>query len=958
MANKQTNSGKKSTASRSAASASSRSKSAAGASGSRKNYSTAGNARERSGLGRDIAGIVLIVFGVLLAIFCYFGSSGLLSVLASFMFGLFGVVAYAIPVLFVLLGVLFIALPESDLRPGTIVCLAFIFHALLGIVHVFALHGNFNGAKFGEAISSAYKLGSAHHGGGFFGGAVAYLFVALFGSVGSVIALIGVILIAAVLLTHFSVRAHMQAIREAHRAEKAPRKKQRPYNEELTERRREKVRNNDGDYGIEDDDTFIEHSGAPLTSGDTDYDYEDRRTVRPSSRASQVRRQELEEPVQRLRPRQRPQRSGDGPDFLPSSGPLDSTRQQRRRRRHEQEPELKDSFNVVNGNSMEWRPSDAQAGTVPSDNLRRRRAREAQRRSGDENEQCEGYNTPEETDPPAPPADDPLAGVVITHYNTDSLTESFNNEQSPAEGAETAESDKTQPGESADGSGDAQPGGDSFGLTAEVPTVYEYQRPPLSLLHLPDPTVSVAAESPEEKARILIETLNSFNISARVVNISVGPVITRYELQPAQGVRVNRITSLSNDIALALAAPRVRIEAPIPGKSAIGIEIPNSSTAAVLLRELLETNEFNTAKSPLTFALGKDIAGKVVLGDLSKMPHMLVAGQTGSGKSVCINGIILSMVYKSSPKDVRMILIDPKVVELSIFSTLPHLFCPVVTEPKKAAGALRWAVNEMDSRYRKMADVHARDIDRYNAIQKDENERWPRLVIIIDELADLMLVAAKDVEDSICRIAQLGRACGIHLIVATQRPSVDVITGLIKANIPSRIAFAVSNGTDSRVILDAMGAEKLLGRGDMLFHPNGASKPTRAQGAFVDDDEVEAVAEFFTATTAQKPEFHEDVLSEIAGTGSAPGQGNGKQEDDLLPDAVRLVIESGQASISMVQRRLRVGYARAARLIDIMEQKGYVSPADGAKPRRVLIDAAEYNRIFGGDIPVSGGEQQ
>ena len=305
-----------------------------------------------------------------------------------------------------------------------------------------------------------------------------------------------------------------------------------------------------------------------------------------------------------------------------------------------------------------------------------------------------------------------------------------------------------------------------------------------------------------------------------------------------------------------------------------------------------------------------------------------------------------------------MILIDPKVVELSIFSTLPHLFCPVVTDPKKAAGALRWAVNEMDSRYKKMGDLHARDIDRYNAIQTDENERWPRLVIIIDELADLMIVAAKDVEDSIVRIAQLGRACGIHLIVATQRPSVDVITGLIKANIPSRIAFAVSNGIDSRVILDASGAEKLLGRGDMLFHPNGASKPTRAQGAYVDDEEVEAIAEFFAQSAAGRQDFHEDMLSELTTNGASPGQGNGKQEDELLPDAVRLVIESGQASISMIQRRLRVGYARAARLIDIMEQKNYVSPADGAKPRRVLIDAAEFNRVFGGEIHVSGGVEQ
>ena len=442
------------------------------------------------------------------------------------------------------------------------------------------------------------------------------------------------------------------------------------------------------------------------------------------------------------------------------------------------------------------------------------------------------------------------------------------------------------------------------------------------------------------------------------MGISVGPVITRFEIQPAVGVRINKVTTLTDEIAYALAAKSVRIEAPIPGKSAIGIEIPNDSTAQVFLRDIIDTQDFRNAKSPLTFALGKDIAGKVVLGDLAKMPHMLIAGQTGAGKSVCLNCIILSFVYKSAPKDLQMILIDPKQVELSSFDNLPHLFRPVVKDPKKAAGALRWACTEMDKRYSLMATLHAREIDRYNALQTDEADRLPRLVIIIDELADLMIVASKDVEESICRIAQLGRACGIHIIVATQRPSVDVITGLIKANIPSRIAFAVSNGTDSRVILDSTGAERLLGRGDMLFHPNGASKHIRAQGAFVSEEEVASIAKFFDDNPCTNQYFDDSDFSEVSSaSGSAPAQGNGKQEDDLLPEAVRLVIESGAASISMIQRRLRVGYARAARLIDIMEQKGYVSRADGAKPRNVLISAAQYAEIFGGaPIAVPSGD--
>lgn len=484
--------------------------------------------------------------------------------------------------------------------------------------------------------------------------------------------------------------------------------------------------------------------------------------------------------------------------------------------------------------------------------------------------------------------------------------------------------------------------------------VIEYQRPPFTLLNSPNPHYAAGTESPQEKGKLLVETLASFNISARIINISVGPVITRFELQPAQGVRVNRITTLSQDIALALAAPRVRIEAPIPGKAAIGIEIPNKSTAPVLLREVVESKEFMAAKSPIAFALGKDIAGKVMFADLDRMPHLLIAGSTGSGKSVCINDIIISMVYKSAPNDVRMILIDPKVVEMKVFSTLPHLLLPVVTDPKKAAGALKWAVLEMEQRYQKMAQKNARGLDRYNSLV-EEAERLPRIVIVIDELADLMMVAAKDVEESICRIAQLGRASGIHLIVATQRPSTDIITGLIKANIPSRIAFMVSSAVDSRVIMDESGAEKLLGKGDMLFHANGANKPVRAQAAFVSDEEVERVMDFFGENEATPP-VQESAFEDLTSGAAIGAQGNGKQEDELLPEAVKIVLDSGQASISMIQRRLRVGYARAARLIDIMEQMKIVSGFDGSKPRKLLIDHAEYNRMFGTGNEMEGDE--
>ena len=491
--------------------------------------------------------------------------------------------------------------------------------------------------------------------------------------------------------------------------------------------------------------------------------------------------------------------------------------------------------------------------------------------------------------------------------------------------------------------------------------VMEYQRPSLDVLKTPEKNYRTASETPEKTMELLIETLSSFNIDCKPLGWSVGPVVTRYELQPARGVRVNRITTLSNDLALALAAPRVRIEAPIPGKAAVGVEVPNKTAATVLLKEILDTDEFRNAKSPVTMAIGKDIGGKIVVADLSKMPHMLIAGSTGSGKSVCINDIILSMVYKSGPEDLRLIMVDPKQVELSVYSTLPHLLIPVVTDPKKAASALRWAVNEMTLRYKKFSDVGAREITRYNEMQEDPAKRLPRIVVIIDELADLMMVAPDEVEDCICRIAQLGRAAAIHLIVATQRPSADVITGLIKANIPSRAAFAVSSAIDSRIILDSTGAEKLLGRGDCLFHPNGASKPTRLQAAFVSDEEVEAVVNDIKAQNGGEQRF--DSEAEQAMTGAAGGAkggvfGEGKQEDELLGEAVRIVLDSGQASISMIQRKLRVGYARAARLVDMMEEQGYVSGFDGSKPRKVLIKRSQWEAIFGDGSYVPDADEE
>jgi S-DNA-T family DNA segregation ATPase FtsK/SpoIIIE len=446
-----------------------------------------------------------------------------------------------------------------------------------------------------------------------------------------------------------------------------------------------------------------------------------------------------------------------------------------------------------------------------------------------------------------------------------------------------------------------------------------------------------------EGARKLEETLSSFGVAAKVINISRGPTVTRYELQPSIGVKVSKIVNLSDDISLNLASAGVRIEAPIPGKAAIGIEVANKEVSTVLLREVIESSEFGQHPSKLAFALGKDITGECIVADIAKMPHLLVAGATGSGKSVCINSLITSLIYKASPDEVKFLMVDPKVVELGVYNGIPHLLIPVVTDPKKAAGALNWAVQEMVNRYKLFADKAVRDIKGYNELMRSSGEGCvlPQIVVIIDELADLMMVAPNDVEDAICRLAQMARAAGMHLVIATQRPSVDVITGVIKANIPSRISFAVSSQVDSRTILDMSGAEKLLGKGDMLFYPVGRPKPIRVQGAFVSDKEVEKVVEFVKSQGSV--EYDSNIIEEIDKDNSTVE--SGPEDDELLPRAIDLVVESGQASVSLIQRKLKVGYARAARIVDQMEERGIVGGYEGSKPRQILISKQQWMEL-------------
>ena len=495
-------------------------------------------------------------------------------------------------------------------------------------------------------------------------------------------------------------------------------------------------------------------------------------------------------------------------------------------------------------------------------------------------------------------------------------------------------------------------------ISQQEPQKPEYEFPPVSLLKAGSGQSHDGTEEMRQNAERLSDTLQSFGIEAHIINVTRGPSVTRYELELQRGVKLSKVTNLADDIALALGASGVRIAA-IPDKiSVVGIEVPNRIVSVVMAREVIDSPEFEKCKSRVSFAVGKDIGGNRIIGDIGKLPHLLIAGTTGSGKSVCMNSLIISLLYKAKPEEVKLIMIDPKMVELGIYNGIPHLLIPVVTDPKKAAGSLQWAVTEMMRRYRMMADAGVRDLESYNkqarASADDELEPMPQIVVVIDELADLMLVAAKEVEESICRIAQMGRASGIHLVIATQRPSADVITGLMKANIPSRIAFAVASAMESRIILDTAGAEKLVGKGDMLYAPLGQGKPKRVQGCFITDDEVQEVVSFVKASS--EAEYSDSVMAEIdkkaaesgktgsGSSGSTAAETDGSDGDEMLPAAVDVILETGQASVSMLQRRLKLGYARAARIMDEMEERGIVGPVRGLE----APSAAHHARAVAG----------
>ena len=569
-------------------------------------------------------------------------------------------------------------------------------------------------------------------------------------------------------------------------------------------------------------------------------------------------------------------------------------------------------------------------------------------------EQHSDYGAPQEIYPEAEPDYDPQPVQSETVYKSDATVDA--SESQPTVAAEKvpsqpAKNPKSSPREIENGIQNIQ----KEIIQKNEVVRKEYHYPPLKLLKRGDgKSQGDSDEHLRKTAKKLQDTLHNFGVNVTVTNVSCGPTVTRYELQPEMGVKVSKIVNLADDIKLNLATPDIRIEAPIPGKAAVGIEVPNKENHAVMLRELLQSQEFQTAKSKLAFAVGKDIAGKPVVTDIAKMPHLLIAGATGSGKSVCINTLIVSILYKAKPEEVKLIMIDPKVVELSVYNGIPHLLIPVVTDPKKAAGALNWAVTEMMGRYNTFAEFGVRNLQEYNRKVDDMRipegeerpERMPQIVIVVDELADLMMVAPGEVEDAICRLAQLARAAGIHLIIATQRPSVNVITGLIKANMPSRIAFSVSSGVDSRTILDMNGAEKLLGKGDMLFYPQGYQKPARLQGAFVSDEEVSAIVDFL-ADKNPGTQYNAQIEQQVNTVSlSAGGASSGDERDVYFVDAGKFIIEKEKASIGMLQRMFKIGFNRAARIMDQLCDAGVVGPEEGTKPRKVLMSQEQFENYL------------
>ena len=882
--------------------------------------------------------LILVMFAAcLILMISAFGMGGIVgNAISSICFGIMGLCAYLFPVV-LFAGVTFLIVNNKNRLAYKKVLAGIIFFIFLcGLLQL--LTERYTPST---TFSDYYALSSEYHtGGGVLGGAVCISTASAFGTIGGAVIIVLVLLVSMIIITQRSFFGFMNKIldwfadsfregREAYLEAQPDREKQKELRKKIrAERRAEKIRQLEEELE-EEEMAFSREELTGKTTG--------------SARKRKTRKEEKEQKAA-----VKANRKGEFnlPSFLDEEKAVlpDHTDTDLKEEPDDVQPEEEEP--------LEFQIHRSQPQPMEEEPLQPDFERDLQEAEVDEYDGYDDVSVPEMSQ--VLPAEKSSFSTEKTSRKSTKTADPDKEDFAASEGTEkvlhqSVRNPKSSQAEIEHGIKNIQ---HEISQT-ELPEKKPYQYPPLKLLKRGDGRAQGDSDAHLRKtAQKLQETLHNFGVNVTITNVSCGPTVTRYELQPEMGVKVSKIVGLSDDIKLNLATPDIRIEAPIPGKAAVGIEVPNKENSPVMLRDLLQSEEFKNAKSKLSFAAGKDIAGKPVVADIAKMPHLLIAGATGSGKSVCINTLIISILYKATPDEVRLIMIDPKVVELSVYNGIPHLFIPVVTDPKKAAGALNWAVSEMTSRYNAFAEYGVRNLGEYNKkvanmrVPEGEKapEKMPQIVIIVDELADLMMVAPGEVEDAICRLAQLARAAGIHLIIATQRPSVNVITGLIKANMPSRIAFSVSSGVDSRTILDMNGAEKLLGKGDMLFYPQGYQKPARLQGAFVSDEEVSAVVEY--VSDKNQGAVYDTAIEKQVNTASAPGGAGGGDRDVYFTEAGKFIIEKEKASIGMLQRMFKIGFNRAARIMDQLSDAGVVGPEEGTKPRKVLMSAEEFENYL------------
>ena len=869
---------------------------------------------------REVGACVCLVLALLTVLCCFRIDAAILNLLGSVFRGLIGAGFYILPFSFVMS---FLILILHDGRPVALrVTCTFLTAALVGSL-VQLVGGSFDAPESWEVVTALWDGGISGTAGGVLSGGLASLLAALISRIGAVIVVIVGMLLSLITSLNMTVASIVTAIRNRPRAEYAePQREHKDTAQAIV-------------------DTVATHH----------IEHVQRAEQRRASRMSEFDLPVDDPPLPEETPKKSAKRSAPmRPDVFVEN----SRRQAKPSAAPAQEPEAAEA------------PAAAQAEPeVHTDYKSQFDALIA-----DQPEPPAKMAEPESEEEPAPipnviPMTQPrqMPPLIIDHFDAPKPEpQPAPAPEEPLPPLQTPE----QPEKLKKANVQLEAAQIAQQITQQEPAKPEYQFPPVGLLKAGSGQAHDGTEEMRQNAERLSDTLQSFGIEAHIINVTRGPSVTRYELELQRGVKLSKVTNLADDIALALGASGVRIAA-IPDKiSVVGIEVPNRIVSVVMAREVIDSPEFAKHKSKVSFAVGKDIGGNRIIGDIGKLPHLLIAGTTGSGKSVCMNSLIISLLYKAKPEEVKLIMIDPKMVELGIYNGIPHLLIPVVTDPKKAAGSLQWAVTEMMRRYRMMADAGVRDLESYNKQARmsadDELEPMPQIVVVIDELADLMLVAAKEVEESICRIAQMGRASGIHLVIATQRPSADVITGLMKANIPSRIAFAVASAMESRIILDTAGAEKLVGKGDMLYAPLGQGKPKRVQGCFITDNEVQDVVTFIKDSS--EAEYSDSVMAEIdkkaaesgksgsGSSGSTAAETESSDGDEMLPAAVDVILETGQASVSMLQRRLKLGYARAARIMDEMEERGLVGPFEGSKPRQLLITREQWQAIKDG-APIS-----